>query len=171
MRSGLQLLTGSSVCWWQQQDLKKQHENQGRVKLGVRKASLPENSQALEQAAQGSGCGTKLPEFQERLDNALSLISGCSCVEPGVGLNGPYGSLLTEDILWFWSREIRCSYLFGYSRKFHYMQCFIICISMLIDIYNHASFAFSTKEWLKQASQFALSEWNIAWLHPHGRKE
>lgn len=46
-------------------------KNQGRVKLGVRKASLPEDSQALEQAAQGSGCGTKLPEFQERLDNAL----------------------------------------------------------------------------------------------------
>lgn len=41
---------------------------------------------------------------------------------------------------------------------------------MLINVYNHTSFAFSTKEWLKQTSQFALSEWNIAWLHPHGEK-
>lgn len=41
---------------------------------------------------------------------------------------------------------------------------------MLINVYNHTNFAFSTKEWLKQTSQFALSEWNIAWLHPHGEK-
>jgi len=75
--------------------------HQGRVTLGVRKASLPEGCQALEQAAQGSGCSTKLPEFQECLDVALrlSLLFGCSCVELGVGLNDPCGSLPTQDIL------------------------------------------------------------------------
>lgn len=42
---------------------------------------------------------------------------------------------------------------------------------MLIDVHNHTSFAFPTKKWLKQTSQFTLSEWNIAWLHPQGEKK
>lgn len=41
---------------------------------------------------------------------------------------------------------------------------------MLINVYNHTSFAFSTEERLKQTSQLALSERNITWLHPYGEK-
>ncbi|KAF2985147.1 hypothetical protein EK904_007461 [Melospiza melodia maxima] len=51
------------------------------------------------------------------------------------------------------------------------IKCLIICGSMLIDVYNHTSFAFPTEKWLKQTSQLTLSEWNVAWLHPQGGKK
>jgi len=39
--------------------------------MDIRKGSSPEGGQAQELAPQGSGCGTKLPEFQKHLDNIL----------------------------------------------------------------------------------------------------
>lgn len=57
----------------------------------------------LEQAPQGSGHGTELPEFEKHLDNALNigvvcLIFGWSYVESGAGLD-PCGFLPTWGIL------------------------------------------------------------------------
>ena len=45
----------------------------------------------------------RVPEFRERLDSAqtLGLNVGWCCVEPGVGLSDPYGSLPTWGILCF----------------------------------------------------------------------
>lgn len=40
-----------------------------------------------------------------------------SCAEPAVGLNGPYGSLLTRDILWLWIALIKAVWQMGcYNR-------------------------------------------------------
>jgi len=54
----------------------------------------------VEQAAQGSGHSPGLPEFNERLDSALTAFEFVwSCVEPGVGAGDPCGSLPTRDML------------------------------------------------------------------------
>ena len=61
--------------------------------------------QAVEQPPQGSGNGTELAgvqEVSEQCSQTYNLISGWSCVEPGVGLDDPYGSIPTQDILWFY---------------------------------------------------------------------
>ena len=63
-------------------------------------------------APEGGGHGTGCPEqwalpgalglegeFAQR-SQTLGLTSGWSCVEPGAGLNDPYGPLPTQDLLW-----------------------------------------------------------------------
>lgn len=56
----------------------------------------------MELAPQGSDYRTSLREFKKSLDNALrTWCDSCvrSCTEPGVGLDAPDGSLLTQPIL------------------------------------------------------------------------
>ena len=48
-------------------------------------------------------------ELREHLGTALRHRVGWSCVEPGVGLSDPYGSLPTQDILWSYDSMIRAS--------------------------------------------------------------
>ena len=64
---------------------------------------------------QGNGRGPKLLEFKEHLDNALTqgLKFGWSFVEPGVGHSDPYGSLLTQDILWLYGSMMFCFFFFS----------------------------------------------------------
>ena len=49
----------------------------------------------------------QVPEFKGRLDSALRHRLGfwMACVEPGVGLDGPCGSLPTHDVLILWPWE------------------------------------------------------------------
>ena len=57
---------------------------------------------ALEKAPQGNSHGTELARVQEtsgQHSQTYDLIFGWSCVEPGVGLSDPCGSLPTWDIL------------------------------------------------------------------------
>ena len=44
---------------------------QGRGSWGLGTGSAPQGGRALEQAAQGSGHGPRLPEFKDHLDNTL----------------------------------------------------------------------------------------------------
>lgn len=54
---------------------------------------------SMEQVLQGSDCGLKLTEFKKHLDNTLSLNIGWSCVQPGIGLDNPSGSLPNQNII------------------------------------------------------------------------
>ena len=49
----------------------------------------------------GVSIALSLPKFKMHLGNVLTqgVIFGWFCVEPGVGLNDPYESLPTQDIL------------------------------------------------------------------------
>jgi len=61
-----------------------------------------ECGQALKQPPQGNSHGTELAEIQEASGlwaQRYDLTFGLTCVEPGVGLDDPYGSLPTQDIL------------------------------------------------------------------------
>ena len=56
----------------------------------------------MEQAPQGSGHGTELVRVQGvsgQCSQTHGLIFGWCCMEQGVGLYDPYGSLPTRDIL------------------------------------------------------------------------
>ena len=65
----------------------------GRAAGGEGKG-LHQRAVRMEQPAQGSGHGLKLPEFRE-----CHMIFGWSCMDPEVELHDPYGSLSTQDIL------------------------------------------------------------------------
>lgn len=65
---------------------------QGKVRMGVRKGSLPE----------GGGHGPTLPEVRESLDCALkhrAQIFEWSCMEPGVRRGDPCGSNLGHSVV------------------------------------------------------------------------
>lgn len=47
---------------------------------------------------------------------------GCSCAEPGVGLDGPCGSLPTQDVLWFCEKEICYAWARTGSQKMSFTE-------------------------------------------------
>jgi len=65
----------------------------------LRKGSSPEGM-GMEQAPQGSAHG-RIQEVSGQRSQTHGLIFGRSYVEPGVGLNDPYGSHPTQDVAWF----------------------------------------------------------------------
>ena len=77
----------------------------GKVWGGYQENVLhPEGGWALEQAPQGSGHSTKPGRIQEmfgQCSQAHGVILGVSCSKSwtGVGLDGPYGSLPTQNNL------------------------------------------------------------------------
>ena len=76
---------------------------QGRGSWGLGKGSAPEYG------GDGTGCPgqrswPQVPDFNKHLDNNNF---GCCCVDSGVGLNDPSGSLPVQDILLFYD-SIHC---------------------------------------------------------------
>jgi len=69
------------------------HQGSGGGKL------LHQRVVGMEQVPQGSGHSLKLPELRQHWDNALRHRVWWCCMEPGVGLYDPFGSLPTQDIL------------------------------------------------------------------------
>ena len=65
---------------------------------------LPPEGAGTAQAPQGMGTAPRLPELQESLDTAPGMHRGdCwgECAGTGTGLDDPWGSLPSQDFLWF----------------------------------------------------------------------
>jgi len=88
----------SAACLWGRGADPRAESGEGQV--GVREKLCPRGWWAWH-SSQGSGHGPEMMELRERWDSALRhrVWVGWSCVEPGVGLSDPCGSLPIQDIL------------------------------------------------------------------------